>query len=111
MAELHTVPLVLTAKTVMVCLPAVIPMEAESELESVTVYFLVESTHTSIRARMPVTVDVACTSTGGADVAEPLAGAQIWTPADVGAAQLDGTVKLKAASCRVPSTSAAKMSP
>lgn len=40
MAELHTVPLVLTAKTVMVCLPAVIPMEAESEFESVSVLLL-----------------------------------------------------------------------
>ena len=36
-----------------------------------------------MRARVPVTVEVACTSTGVADVAEPLAGAQIWTPTDV----------------------------
>ena len=99
MAELQTAPLVLTAKTVMVCLPEVISMEAETELELLSVYFFVESTHISMRARVPVTVEVASTSIpDGFDVAPPLTGAQMWMPGDAGAAQLDGTVKLNEAS-------------
>jgi hypothetical protein len=44
---------------VMECVPDVMPMEADSEVESVSVYFFTESTQTSMRAGVPVMVDVA----------------------------------------------------
>jgi hypothetical protein len=60
--------------------PAVIPMEIESTWNPV--YFLVESSHTYLRAGVPVTVEVACNSPGRAEVQSHLQG-QIWTPTDV----------------------------
>ena len=110
-AALHTVPPLFTANTVIVCLPAVMPIEAESEFESVSVYFFVESTQTSIRASVPVTVELAVTSTGGFEVVAPFTGAQMCTPAAVGAMQPDGTEKVKEFKCSVLSMSAENMSP
>jgi hypothetical protein len=48
------------------------------------VYFFTPSTHNSVLAMVPATVEEASTSTGELTV-EPLAGAQMWTPFDDGA--------------------------
>lgn len=68
---------------------------AESEVELVSVYCFTVSTQISIRARVPVMLALACASTDGEEMEEPVAGAQICTPGDVGAVQLEGTAKVK----------------
>jgi hypothetical protein len=100
-AALHSVPLVFTAKPVKVCVPGFTSTAVETEVEFVSVYFFTPSTHTSICAIVPVTVELASTTTEVALMLAPLVGQHKWTPAVDGALQPEGTVKVKFSCTRV----------
>ena len=51
-----------------------------------SVYFFIPSTQSCMLEMVPVTVAEACTDTGELTL-EPLAGLQMWTPAEDGAVQ------------------------
>src|SRR5262245_57175075 len=80
----HFVPAVLIANTPKRWLPAPRLMVVLSCLVEVAVYFFTPSTHSSIRAIVPLTVAAAFTVTGELTF-EPFAGAQTCTPFDDGA--------------------------
>jgi hypothetical protein len=75
---------VLIAKTLKRWLPAARLMVVLSCLVEGAVYFFTPSTHSSIRAIVPLTVEAALTVTGELTV-EPLVGAQMCTPFEDGA--------------------------
>src|ERR1700742_3302836 len=74
----HFWPAVLTANTPKRWLPAARLMAMLSCLVEVAVYLFTPSTHSSIRAIVPVTVEAACTSTGELTTG-PMRGEQMWT--------------------------------
>ena len=80
----HFWPAVLTASTLKRWLPAARLMVVLSCLLDVAVNFFTPSTHSSIRAIVPLTVEAAFTTTGELTV-EPLVGAQMCTPFEDGA--------------------------
>ena len=80
----HFWPPVLMANTLNRWLPAARLMVVLSCLLEVAVYFFTPSTHSSIRAIVPLTVEAAFTTTGELTV-EPFVGAQMCTPFEDGA--------------------------
>ena len=68
------------------CVPAVTLTDVFSVLLPDSVYFFTPSTQSCMLEMVPVTVAAACTCTGELTV-EPLAGAQMWTPAEDGTLQ------------------------
>lgn len=98
---LQTVPLVLTANTVNVCVPGLTSTAAESDGEFVSVYFFTEPTQTLIRSCVPVTVERASTTTEVALMLTEFVGQQMCTPAADGALQPEGTVNVKFSCTRV----------
>ena len=83
-------------------------MEVLSVLLEVAVYFFTPSTQSSIREIVPLTVEADRTDTGELTV-EPLAGEQMWTPAELGAEQDDAlTLSVNVLDCSELSQPAAK---
>lgn len=60
-------------------------MAAESEVDAVSVYCLVESTQISMCPRVPVLFALACTTSDFEEIEAPFAAVQICTPGEVGA--------------------------
>ena len=80
----HFWPAVLIANTPKRWLPATTLTVVLSCVLEATVNFFTPSTHSSIRAIVPLTVEAAFTTTGELTV-EPLVGAQMCTPFEDGA--------------------------
>ena len=80
----HFWPAVLMANTLNRWLPGATLMAVLSCLVDVAVYFFTPSTHSSIRAIVPLTVEAAFTDTGELTV-DPFVGAQMCTPFEDGA--------------------------
>jgi hypothetical protein len=99
----HLVPVALAAMTVKRCDPTPRVIEVSSTLLLVSVYFFPPSTHSSMRASVPVIVAVAFTSTGVLTV-DPFDGLHTCTPGDVGALHVAAdTLRGKDVFCNAPS--------